>query len=97
RVARLVVVRLPAVRVVRSTDAPTAAAMQEIHGPAFVQMSMSPFADYYLASIPHNVVLKESELRLEPAGTPYVCESVRPGRVFARPRDVLWNIVRHRY
>lgn len=96
-VARLFVWTLPAVRTVRSTDAPTAAAMQEIHGPAFVHMSMSPFADYYLAATPNTVVLNERELPLEPRGAPYVCEGVRPGRVFARQRDVLWNIVRHRY
>jgi len=95
--ARLVVWTLPAVRTVRATDAPTAAAMQRIHGPAFVHASMSPFADYYLASIPHTVVLNEAELPLELRDAPYVCESVRPGLVFARPRNVLWNIVRHRY
>jgi hypothetical protein len=108
-VARLFVWTLPAVRTVRSTDAPTAAAMKEmIRGrrsfpadaspaPLFVRMSMSPFADYYLASTPNTVVLNENELPLEPRDAPYVCEGVRPGRVFARQRDVLWNIVRHRY
>jgi hypothetical protein len=96
-IARLFAWTLPAVRTVRSTDAPTAAAMQQIRGPAFVHMSMSPFADYYLASIPHTVVLKENELPMGPPDAPYVCECVRPGRVFARPRDVLWNIVRRRY
>ena len=96
-VARLAVWTLPAVQTVRSTDAPTAAAMQQIHGPLFVHMSMSPFADYYLASIPNTVVLNENELPLEPRGALYVAESVRPGRVFARPLGALWNIVRHRY
>jgi len=122
-VARLFVWTLPAVRTVRSTDAPTAAAMKEmIQGrraqgagrrlfpadaspapgplrpaPLFIHMSMSPFADYYLASTPNTVVLNERELPLEPRDAPYVCEGVRPGRVFSRPGDVLWNIVRHRY
>lgn len=96
-VARLIVWTWPAVQSVRSTDAPTAAAMKAIHGPAYVHMSMSPFADYYLASIPHTVILKENELPLQPRDALYVCEGVRPGHLYDRPRGALWNIVRHRY
>ena len=96
-IARLVVWTLPAIRTVRSTDSPTVAAMREIHRHAYVHMGMSPFADYFLASTPHTVVLKENELPLGPRDDLYVCECVRPGRVWARPRGVLWNIVRRRY
>ena len=96
-IARLFAWTLPAVQIVRSTDSPPVAAMREIHQHAFVHMGMSPFADYYLASTPHTVILKENELPLEPRDALYVCECLRPGRVFARGRGALWNVVRRRY
>jgi hypothetical protein len=101
-VARLFVWTLPAVREIRSGESPPAAAMREIvrrhpQQSVFVHMSMSPFADEYLASTPTTVILKENELPLEPRDALYVCECVRPGHVYERPRGALWNIVRRRY
>ena len=101
-VARLAFWTLPAVQTLRSAESPPVAAMREIvrehpKMPPVVHMSMSPFADYYLAATPHSVILKESELALEPRDALYVCECVRPGHVYDRPRGALWNIVRRRY
>jgi len=102
---RLIVWTAPAVRTVRSSESPPAAAMNEIvrsHSPqsVFVHRSMSPFADYYLASIPTTDVVDERTLPLDPrlASALYVCEAVKPeGKVYQRPHDALWNIVRQRY
>ena len=101
-VARLFVWTLPAVREIRSGESPPAAAMREIvrrqpQQSVFVHMSMSPFADESLASMPTTVILKENELPLEPRHALYVCECVRPGHLYERPRGALWNIVRRRY
>ena len=99
-VGRLVIWTLPAIRTVRSTDSPPAAAMRDIlrqhpRQSVYVHRSMSPFSDAYLAAIPTVDVLRERDL---PFGDNlYVCECVRPGRVYERPRGALWNIVRHRY
>jgi len=101
-VARLFVWTLPAVREVRAHESPPAAAMGEIvrrhpTQSVFVHMSMSPFADDFLASTPTTVILKENELPFEPHDALYVCECVRPGHLYDRPRCALWNIVRRRY
>jgi len=102
-VARLAVWTWPAVQTVRSSESPPVAAMREIlrahpATPPVVHMSMSPFADYYLASTPHTVILNENELPIEPRDALYVCECMRPGHVYDRPaRGALWNIVRRRY
>ncbi len=103
-VVRLFVWTLPAVREIRSSESPPAAAMREIvrrqpRQNVFVHMSMSPFADEYLASMPTTVILDENKLPLDArsASALYVCERVRPGHLYDRPGSVLWNIVRHRY
>jgi hypothetical protein len=97
-IARLAWWTLPAVEIVRATDSPPAAAMQEIvrqhpAKPVYVHRSMAPFADVYLTGTVD--VLHDKDL---PFGDNlYVCEGVRPGRVYQRPLGALWNVVRHRY
>jgi hypothetical protein len=99
-VGRLVIWTLPAIRTVRSTDSPPVAAIRDIlrqhpKQSVYVHRSMSPFSDAYLAAIPTVDVLRERDM---PFGDNlYVCECVRPGRVYDRPRGALWNIVRRRY
>jgi hypothetical protein len=97
-VARLAWWTLPAVQIVRATDSPPAAAMQAIVAshptkPVYIHRSMSPFADVYL----HNTVDVLRERDLPFGGNLYVCEGVRPGRVYQRPLGALWHVVRHRY
>jgi hypothetical protein len=97
-IARLVWWTLPAVQIVRATASPPAAAMQAIVAshptkPVYVHRSMSPFADVYL----HNAVDVLRERDLPFGDNLYVCECLRPGRVYARPLGALWNVVRQRY
>jgi hypothetical protein len=105
-VACFIVIALPALRVVRSGDSPPVAAMREIlrlH-PAqtvFVHGGMSPYADYFLTSLPKQVV-RDDELPADiaHANALYVVEGVKPagaGRTFSRPHGRLWSFVRHRY
>jgi hypothetical protein len=97
-VARLAWWTLPAVQIVRNTDSPPASAMQEIvrehpAKPVYVHRSMSPFADVDLSGTVD--ILHEKDL---PFGDNlYVCECVRPGRVYQRPLGTLWHVVRRRY
>jgi hypothetical protein len=105
-VARCIMIALPALRIVRSEDSPPVAAMREIvrlH-PAqtiFVDGSLAPYADDFLASLPRRYVSEEElPADLAHANAFYVAEGIRPATVaqmFARRRAPLWNLVRHRY